>query len=71
MIGITLGTVASKAAPAISGMLFELGKEVVKSVVREAANYYMTKAATEAALQESDIARQVNHIERCVMSFGQ
>lgn len=67
MIGTTLGIVASKAAPVVSGMLFELGRGIVKETI----NYYSTKAAVEAALRDSDISRQVNHIERCVMSFGQ
>lgn len=67
MIGTTLGVAASKVAPMVSGILFEIGRGIVK----EAMNYYTTKSATEAALRDSGIARQIDHIERCVMSFGQ
>ena len=67
MVGTTLGVIASKAAPVVSGMLFEVGRGIVK----EAINYYTTKSAVEAALRDSDISRQIDHIERVVISFGQ
>lgn len=66
-MGSMIGTVLTKAAPVLQGIAFELGR----SIVKETLNYISTKAAVNAALKESDMARQVNHIERIVMSYGQ